>query len=233
MSDLKRIGTRSLMQRLANVLGIEGVSQRAPISLDTSRLVPVISMDAGMAGAGGWHTVSPPLSIAGISQASWMIVGNDSGAVIFDPYRKTGNGDLEYVVMGLRVTIAYDAAGALLDVGQTNNCDYFRKTTPGGGSPTAYESHVGMGVVEDVGGTHYYLHTFPMYLRRQVLDNVEGGTNITALPVLNIRPLWVPAGSVFGLTISKNTGAVWPANTTVEVQAWGVRSPKGMLAPGI
>lgn len=234
MNDLKKIGRRTLMQALASVLQIEGVSQRAPVALDTSRLVPTIGIDPGMAGYETWQAVNASaIPLVGNSQLNWVIVGNMSGSLLTNDYRQIDNGDKEYAILGLRVTITYTAAGALVDVGKTNFVSYWRQVVLGAGGIQAPESYVSMGVVEDVGGVHYYIHSFPMYIKRQVTANIEGDPNPSDAVAMAIRPIWVPAGSAFGLYIAKDDGSVWPADTTVDIAAWGVKCPKGMRPPGI
>lgn len=226
------IGNRGLLQRLGKVLGIEDVKQ-APQFLRTDELVPTIGLDPGMAGYVPWASQAIGLNLAGLAGVTWVIVGNQTGSGFMDPYRQVNNGDQEYAVLGLRLQFTLTAAAALADVGRTYNASYWRQLVPGGGGTQYSESFVSMGAVEDVGGTHYYLHTFPMYLRRHVVDNVEGDPNISAPVAMAIRPLWVPANTVFGLTITKDDGSAWPVGVTLDVHAWGVRTPKGMRPPGI
>lgn len=226
------IGNRRIMRALGAIMGIEDVKQ-APARMKTDELIPVVGLDPGMAGYEAWQTVSPPLDLEALASVNWPIVGNDSGAAIFEPYRQLQNGDKEYAILGLRVTITYDGPGAFVDRGKTNCCAYYRKTVMGGGGIQAPESYVSMGKVEGRGGPEYFIHAFPMYIKQHCTFVESEQPTIWTVPNLNIRPLWVPAGMSIGLWVAKEDGSAWPENTTVEVSAWGVRCPKGMRPPGI
>lgn len=222
------IGNRRIMRALGKVLGIEDVKQ-APARLKTDELVPVVGLDPGMAGYQTWQTFGAGLSLAGISSAAWPIVGNVSGAAIFDPFRQLENGDKEFAVLGLRVVITFTDAGAVADEGQTPFVSYWRQQTAAGAQ--APESYIEMGMIEPVGGPSYFIHSIPMQLRKHRYEVGDPGP--ATVPTLNIRPLWVPAGSFFGLTVAKTSGSNFPAGTTVDVAAWGVHCPQGMRPPGI
>lgn len=222
------IGNLRLMRALGKVLGVNDVKQ-APARLKTDELIPVVGLDPGMAGYEPWQTFGIGRSLAGISQAGWVIVGNAPGSVIFTADKQADNGESEFAIMGLRVVITYPDAAAILDEGQTPVVSYFRQATPQ--AQAVEESYLELGVIELVGGPAYYIHSIPMYLKKQAYQLGDPGPS--QLPVLNIRPIWVPAGSVFGLGIAKTSGAVFPAGVTADVQAWGVKCPRGFRPPGI
>ncbi len=226
MSDLKKIGRRRILQALADALQIEGVSQRAPIVMDTSRLVPTVNLEPGLMAYEAWQSTNlAPIPIAGLASMRWVLVGNEAGAVLFDPHRQLDNANREYVIMGIRILVRYDAAGAAADAGDINSVLHDRQLVPG--ANLGFQTTAEMGIV-DGAVRLFYSYTFPQMLTYPV---ASGG--FTRPAAVSGTPIWVPAGSVFGMTLSKISGAAWPANTVANISAWGVRGPRGMRLPGM
>ncbi len=226
MGDLKKIGNRAILRALADLLQVEGVSQRAPTDLDTSRLIPIIGLDAGWAGYEMWSAITAlPESLALISQFTWPIVGNESGSVIMTNYRQTQNGAHEYVILGYKIQIAYTAAGGVTDDGDVLQIDFIRQREPN--QPVIFESQVEIGTIENTGTVEAYGHAHPVNLMSPYMT-----APATPRPAgVAQAPIWVPAGSVYSAIVGKKDGSVFAAGTTASVWSFGIRVPKGIKPP--
>jgi hypothetical protein len=236
MSDLKRIGLRPLMQRLADVLRIEGVSQRAPISLDTSRLVPVVNVEPGWADYRQVQLYSGTVSIAGLSFVDWCFLGPDAlsfcsaGIPAFAVDQNTA--DRECVILGMCVTVVYDAAGRNADAAAFTSMrlDTLRQA---GGASVSLVPECRLKSWAVVNTTElFYSWSHPWWMRPQYLG-VDPSPTPWINGIMTMAPVLVPAGARYMIRFAREQGGVWPANTSCELTAQVVSCPKGMRPPGI
>lgn len=201
-----RIQNRALIQQAANVLDVEGV-KRFPsvLNLDDVKAVYIL---------GGLQ--APPLfslgksypeayAMGGFSGWSQDIAGALSSGILGSMYV---NDNFSLDLVGLEVELEYDAAGALADNGVVLNLYLFRYENYGSGNQNIVLNLARWQVVA-TGTTSYRFNLASFY---------QGTTLVT--PSLNIpNYLHIPKGDRFGLSIGRVAGGVFPANTSMFIQA--------------
>lgn len=224
MAKEGQIGNRGLLKSVADALEMEGIN-RFPAVLNRDQVNVVVCLDPPWSAYETWMSVGTTIAIAALASVKWVVVGNESGAAIFDPFRQLDNASKEFVILGYRAVIRYDAGGAAADAGQINVFQNDRQQVPGG--PVAFHTRFEAGFVDATRLFYgYYYPTQMVYPQASA-----GGFNRPA--GLQGAPIWVPAGTTFGISMSKLGGAVWPANTTIDVSAFGIKCPIGMRPPGL
>lgn len=230
---MSRIGNRRIMRALGAALGIEDVKQ-APEELDTSTLKAVAMLDPGMMGSEQHQMFGASLSLAGAGSALLTLVGQPNGdsAGWANTNRLQDNGNREVVILGIRARVTYNAAGAAADANAIMGLE-FQRQAAGNIISSMMESTFRRWVAVD-GTTPRLIYdwSFPWYQNQRYepadpFRQVEGG-DIMSMPYI-----YVPAGSAFRINLLKISGAVWPAATSWDIQAFAVSCPKGMRPPGM
>lgn len=236
MSDLKKIGKvgRKLLRSLADRLGIEGVDQRAPIVLDTSRLVPVVL-------AGGLYACNEPelnafmdltnQSMDARSQygyglwgpeASWLAASYNEVA---SPQKLLSYENKEHWVRAMRVVLTYAAAGAVADNQKRMLIQVEVRNFTGTPNDIAY-------VIE---------HRFVVRTGQTFYSWVFPQGNMSPLVAFNMTEQslpygrwdgYVPPGYFAGVRILRDDGGVWPADTTLHGEVWISEAPEGVITNG-
>ena len=232
-----QIGKKGLMQSLGRVLGI--IDPRvAPNRLKTDELVPVISIDPGMAGGGHVQLVGQ-VSLAGLTGWTWQIIGSpDIGSTPGLPPQAflPANGDLEAVILGIRAEVRFTGVvppavgerGRMLRIGE------FRQAA--GNLVSAVRASV-FNSAHTIDNTQWqYIWSYPMWQAQQYAGNDPPGPYPWGQ--MAASPIYVPAGSKYGLECQYwlsdlSNLAAFPAGTLLTVEAFISTAPKGMRPPGI
>lgn len=234
MSDLKKIGARNLMQALAGILRIEGVSQRAPTHFDTSRLVPTMGLEPGWADYEQVQLIGQT-AVAGTARWTWMGIGADiSSSSVGIPANSIypSNGQKEIAILGMSVEVAYSGVG--LPAGNILRIREMRKAGSSYASVITASRLHHFGVVRQ--DTQYFW-SYPMWGYAEWVGNDPESLSVPP-SFMAASPIWVPAGSSYGLEVDhlSPTGDVlsaWPANTFINMHIMFVTCPKGMRPPGL
>jgi hypothetical protein len=232
------IGNRSALRALGTVLQVEDVKQ-APQELDTSTVKVVAGLDPGMMGGGQVQLVAQG-SVAGLTGASWLAIGPPT----FSPAPASLNSSLstirqnaqiECVILGLRIEVGFVEPIAAGDLSSLIEIREFRQAAENTASVVRLSSFRGGLVVDPL--QDRYIWSYPMWMHAR-MDGSDAEPFVNVPPVMAASPIYVPAGSVWGLEVQfweKGMSALraFPVGTTIDVQGFVVTCPKGMRPPGM
>lgn len=227
---MSEIGAKNLLRALGDILKVRDVKQ-APGELDTSSVKVVTALDPGWAGYSQFQLLDLSFPISGTSSFTWEPIGRgalgSNSGIDSTAYRLSQG--VETVLLGISISITYDAAGAAaedghrisLSINQQANNDPISTINTG-----MFNPWVTVGV-----GNLYYFWTWPF--GRAFSDNslFPGG-----------RGLWVPEGSRIQFGVAQlgdpfadppEAPGNWPANTIASLAAIGVTTPVGIRPPGL
>lgn len=221
------IGNKGLLRSIGRALGIID-TKVAPSMLDTSQVVAAANVDLGWASYETWSMTMELEAVAG--ESNWIIpmVGPDLGIFssglginrIDDCFYNAGN--FEIGLMGFQISVTTNLAGATAMAG--NRWDLRFLYGPAIGSEVyAFGEFKPWFFWDATIVTNQYRHPWQLMAREQ-----SGGD---AYGWLTQRPIWVPRGCGFGLSIDASANAA--ANTFIQVIQWGVKTPKGISVPYI
>lgn len=226
------IGNRKLMQRLGEVLGIEDVKQ-APQFLRTDELVPTISLDPAMAGLGEFQLFATG-AIDGINSFGWMPIGPDAPSFTYLNFASTAYttvANKEHVILGMRITVDYDAAGRNADAAAAMSLSLNASRQASSSTISLNpESYIGSWAIINNSNLNY-VWSHPWWVGQPYLG-LDPSPAQPPFKALAMNPVYVPAGSRYRLEVTREGAGNWPANTTASVYAYGVTVPKGMRPPG-
>lgn len=107
------------MRNLAALLGMEGVSQRAPVAMDTSRLVPTISVPGPRVPDEYKSADLVSAFIAGMPDYYYQPLGINAGSAdTFATPQPFTNIERPHWIRQCKLILAYNAAGAAADAGR-------------------------------------------------------------------------------------------------------------------
>lgn len=229
---MSEIGFKSILRALGDALQIRDVKS-APSELDTSSIKVVAGLDPGVFGLQQHQMFGASLPLVGLGSAMLTLVGEPNGDAIgwADTNRFRANAQREVVILGIRARVTYNGAGAAADANSVMGLEFYRQAA-GNVISSMAESTFRKWVTVEGAARLIYDWSFPWYQnqRYQGADpfaQVEGGD------VMSMPYIYVPAGSAFRINLLKISGAVWPAATTWDIQAFAVSCPKGMRPPGM
>lgn len=213
-----QIGNQALLRSIGEALGIESVKQ-APSRLNVAEIVVALQLHSGFANYERWAIPNvAPAEINGLSGFDISLVAQDPFYSSFPQFQVNSQGR-EMVILGYRLDIDYDAAGAAADTG-----NYMAISTG------FWDPELGMGTNAgqletwaQVAATRLnYSFTFPFWGKQH-------SSSFTGISHANNR-VWVPAGCEYNLHVTRSGGA-WPNNTTLAMRCFGVSVPKGICPP--
>jgi hypothetical protein len=230
------IGNRAIMRALGKVLGIEDVRQ-APQFLRTDELIPTIALDPGAAGVAQVQLIGQ-VSVAGLAGWTWQLIGSpDTLSTPGLPPQAffANNADVETVILGMRVQLAFTAAGRDAAVGTIHDMRHFRQAATSTVSVVRDSSFPSWAIIDPI--RRGYDWSFPMWQRDIWLGSDPPNLAVPSA-IMAASPIYVPAGSKFGLEsfsylADMSNFSAYPAGTVLNVEAFLVTSPKGMRPQGI
>lgn len=214
-----QIGNIRLIKALGKALGIVDVKQ-GPTDFDTSQVVSALTIHPGYANYEKWSiTPAAAASIATMTGVDISLVAQYPLYTSFPQFTALSQGR-EMVILGYRIDIDYTAGGAATDA-----------NVPLGLATKWYDPALGNGSVAGqletwaivVATRLNYSFTFPFWGKQHsnYYTSVGHGNN----------RLWVPSGSEYSLSLTRQGVGGFPAGTTVQVGAFGVAVPKGICPP--
>lgn len=237
---MSKLGNLSVMRALGKALGIIDVRQ-APSDLDTSAIKVVAGLDTGMI-AEEQHQLGGQALIGGLSAWNWQAIGSDAGistpVALNSPFATwRNNADRAAVILGLRIEIGFAGYAPIpAEVGKRMVLKEYRQAN---NSPVSVQSLSSFRPVFQVDPDRgLYVWSYPMWG-----EGVYSGSDpiglISNTPIMAASPIYVPAGSRWGLSMQyweppgTNALAAWPAGTVVNVDIFLVSCPMGMRPPGM
>jgi hypothetical protein len=189
-----------------------------------------MALDPGFAAYEQHQLHGAAMPINGISSFVWVPVGAQTNAVgtVASTNVLADNGEREVVILGMRVRIAY--TNPALDNPATLGLEFLRQAA-GSSISSVEESTFRKWVVTD-GTRQIFDWSFPWH-QNQAVDEGDPIAFVEGGPIMSMPYIFVPAGSVFSVSVSKITGgaATWPAGTEARLSAFAISCPKGMRPP--
>lgn len=210
------------IRQMANILRVKGV-RNGPTRLKDDEIVPVWGMNGG--GFQGRVTQSGGMTgfgVAGVANFTVPLVGRQSASFqALNPSDNQRGQPLDTRVLGVWLSIDFDAAGSLAFNGKTLNLtlDYMEDPTGAGTIVLPIQDLFPWTTVL----TGFLSYVWALSGHR----NGHGG----AAAIVGPGPLWVPSERALRMRVEVHDGTVFPANTTIDARCMCAQQPTGVQLP--
>lgn len=208
------IGNKSLLRRLAKALNVLDQKQ-VPSQLETDSVKVVAALDMAPQAWEDFQVYGYTAGI-GVDHVTCRLISDATDDFsYFDPAIQLSS-EYDYVIHNIYLSVYFDVAGAAAAAGKHIIFGMYRQSSTSGASVLT------MGIFRDktiVAADRLYKWSHPIWQYDTTFYGNGGG------------PIFVPAGTKLHFTIATNDASVFPANTQINVEAVGMKIPKGFRGP--